>query len=194
MNTCISAIPGLKHRQLQPFCKERGEDVVVIKAGLGIPLRDPTHFQLPQSSCRCPAPASVLRVTLSPEDGCESLWRYSQRLSFARKGCSGSWGRCRQAWAFFPKDPDWKCPKWLPVHREWFSPPRTPETLTAAQMHQVLLCSCGHPLPCTLHSDWGSWSRPHSPPYLHFICMSYHMWKKYDGTSFENLFLESIIP
>lgn len=142
MNTPISAILGWKHRQLQPFLKETGEDAAVIKAGLGITLGDPIHFQLPRFSQRCPAP--VFTVALSPEGGSESLWRHSQRLSFARKGCSGSWGRCWKAWASFAKDP--KSAPNISHH------PGNGLLLPGPQWHPFLshctkscLCSCGHP-------------------------------------------------
>lgn len=74
-----------------------------------------------------------------------------------------------------------KCTVW-----EWFSPPRTPETPTAVQKHRVLLCSCRHPFALHPAHRLGQLTQARLAPYLHCICISYHIWKKYDGMSFEN--------
>lgn len=137
------------------------------------PWETPPTSSSPRFSPRCPAPASEFRVTLAPEDGSETLWRHSQRLSSARKGCPGSWCRCWKAWASFPKDPNWKCSEGLPLHREWFASPRTTETPISVQMLHVLALFLWPPLGlarCTHReaADPGQTVSP-LPPHLYLI-------------------------
>lgn len=186
MNTSISAIPGLKHRQLEPFSKERGEDAAVTKAGLGITLGHPICFQLPQFSHRCPAPASVLGVTLSPGNGSESL-KTIKDSALAGKTVQAAETDAGKPELLFPRiltesAPNGsQCTVW-----EWFAPPRTPGTPTAVQMPQVLLCSCRHPFALHPAHRLRQLIQARLSPCLHCLCISYHICKNYGGTSFEN--------
>lgn len=107
----------------------------------------PHLLSAPQLSRRCPAPASVLGVTLSPRGASESL----ETLSKAQL--------CQENLSFFSQGP------WLKVlQNARFG---NGFLLPGPQRHPLLSkstesCSvpAGTPLPCTLHTDWGSWPRP----------------------------------